>query len=77
MIAQALGSPGRPAHELLRDLIKRLGMPSTLQEVGVRRDQFQAIADGALQNMWVRANPRPIDSTEQVFEILESCWGEQ
>ena len=77
MIAQALGSPGRPANELLRELIKRLGMPSTLQEVGVRRDQFQAIADGALQNMWVRANPRPIDSTEQVFEILESCWGEQ
>jgi alcohol dehydrogenase class IV len=74
LIAKALGSPDTPAHELIGAIIKSLGMPTTLQQVGVKRDQFEAIADGALQNMWVRTNPRPIDSKDQVFEILESCW---
>ena len=75
-IAQALGSPEQPAHALLLSLINELGMPTTLQEVGVKRSQFQAIADGALHNMFVRANPRSITSASQVLEILESCWGE-
>lgn len=74
LISQALGAPEQQAHELVADIIRSLGMPTTLREVGVKREQFDAIADGALQNMWVRANPRPIDTTEQVFEVLESCW---
>ena len=74
LIAQALGSPDQPAHNLLFSLIKDLGLPTTLQEVGVKRSQFQMIAEGAMQNMFVRANPRSINSTSQVVEILESCW---
>lgn len=73
LIAKALGARDRAAHELIHEVINELGMPTTLQQVGVKPEQYQAIADGALQNMWVRANPRPIDSAEQVFEILRSC----
>lgn len=72
-VAQALGSPQTPAHEQLQALIRELALPSTLIEVNVQRSQYDAIADGALQNMFVRANPRPITTREQVFEILESC----
>ena len=74
LIANALGAPETPAHILVADVIRSLEMPTTLRDVGVKRDQFEAIADGALQNMWVRTNPRKIDTKEQVFEILESCW---
>jgi maleylacetate reductase len=74
MISQALGQPDIAAHELVAGIIRGLGMPTSLRDVGVKREQFEAIADGALQNMWVRANPRPVDTKEQVFEILESCW---
>jgi len=76
LIAQALGSPDQPAHALLTSFIQDLGMPTTLQEVGVKRSQFQAIANGAVHNIFVRANPRSIDSASQVLEILDSCWGE-
>lgn len=72
-VAQALGEPQTPAHELLQALIHELALPSTLGEVNVHRWQFDAIADGALQNMFVRANPRPITTRAQVMEILESC----
>lgn len=74
LIAGAMGEDCTPAHELVKTLIKQLGMPTTLREVGVKRVQFDAIADGALQNMFVRANPRAIETTSQVVEILEGCW---
>jgi maleylacetate reductase len=75
LVAKALGFPERPAHELLSSLISELGMPTTLQEVGVERSQFESIANGAMHNMFVRANPRSITTPSQVLEILESCWG--
>lgn len=73
LVAQALGSTQTPAHEQLQNLINDLALPSTLSEVNVHRSQFDAIAEGALENMFVRANPRPITTREQVFAILESC----
>ena len=74
LISKALGSPERSASEIVADVIQSLDMPGTLRAVGVKREQFDAIAHGALQNMWVRANPRPIDTAAQVVEVLESCW---
>ncbi len=74
LISQALGQPQQPAAQLIAQTIEALGMPRSLREVGVTRDDFQAIANGALQNMFVRANPRPVTRVEDVFEILERCW---
>ncbi len=74
LVSQALGDPDQEAHVMVRNLIRDLGMPHTLQQVGVQKDQFDVIADGAIQNMFVRANPRSIDAKEQVIEILERCW---
>ena len=53
------------------ELIAALGLPRTLSEVGVGADLYPAIAEGALGNMWVRTNPRPIESTADVMTILE------
>jgi len=69
-IAAALGDVRVPAWELLRDLLRRLGLPLSLQDVGVADTELPALADAAWRHPVVRANPRPIESAEAVLEIL-------
>lgn len=71
-IASALG--GANAGDAVRAIVDQLGLPTRLRDVGVERDHFDAIASGAMANAWVRANPRPIDSPEQILEILEHAY---
>ena len=73
-VSQALGRTGQPASQAVGEFIASLGQPRSLREVGVERGQLAAIAEGSLENPWVRANPRPIDSADQVMEILEMAW---
>ncbi len=73
-IADALGSPGSAAGDTVRELVERLGLPTRLRDVGVEKHHFDAIASGAMPNAWVRANPRPIESPEQIIEILERAY---
>ena len=54
----------------MASLIADLGLPRTLGEVGIREDQLPEIADRALVNPVVRANPRPIRTVDDVMEIL-------
>jgi maleylacetate reductase len=73
-IAGAMGRPGARAADAVAELIATLGQPTTLRAVGVKRDQLTKIADAAMQNLWVRTNPRPIRSAEEVMQILEAAW---
>lgn len=73
-IAEAMGQSGRPAADCVAELVAALGMPRTLREAGLKREQFDDVISAALRNFWVRANPRPIRSAEDVREILESAW---
>lgn len=74
MVARALGRTDGNAAEAVLDLIRALGQPYRLQDVGVRREHFPAIAKGAMQNMMVRSNPRPINAEADIYEILEIAW---
>lgn len=74
LVAEAMGDPGRPAHALVAELIERLGMPTRLRDVGVERSHFDAIANGGMQNMMVRSNPRPITHADHIRDILEIAW---
>lgn len=71
-IASALG--GANAGDAVRAVVAQLGLPTRLRDVGVERKHFDAIATGAMANAWVRANPRPIESPEQILEILEGAY---
>ena len=73
-IAAALGRPDDEAADAIGALISALGMPRTLREVGVKKDHYEFITDGAMQNMMVRSNPRPITAPAQVREILDLAW---
>lgn len=69
-IAEALGAPGAAAADTLAALLDDLGMPRTLADVGVTPEQWPQIAERALANPVVRANPRPITTAADVMEIL-------
>ncbi len=73
-IAEALGKPGVPAADAIAELIAGLNQPTMLRGVGVTREQLPKIAAAAMHNIWVRTNPQPIRSPDDVMEILEAAW---
>lgn len=56
----------------LDGIIRELGMPRTLGEVGVNRDVIPALSERALADFWAKTNPVPLVRIEQVREILEA-----
>jgi maleylacetate reductase len=70
-VAAAMGQPGKDAADALDQLIRGLGMPRSLREVKVTAEHFDRIAEQAMRTPWVPRNPRKIDGSAQVREILE------
>lgn len=70
-LVHAAVNPDAPdAATAVADLIGELGQPRRLADVGVSEDQFDRIAELAMSNPFVRANPRPITTPADVVEIL-------
>jgi alcohol dehydrogenase class IV len=74
LIAEAMGHAGAAAADVIAELIAALKQPATLRAVGVKREQLPKIAEAAMNNIWVRNNPQPIRSPEDVMQILEAAW---
>ncbi len=73
-IAQAMGRKDGDAASAVQELIASLGLPARLRDAKVSRDQFPKIAAGALENMWVRTNPRPVKGLDDLLGLLDSAW---
>ena len=73
-IATALGEPGRPAADQVEDLIKALGLPTRLSQLGLARERLAVIAEKGMANPWVHSNPRKISEAGQLLTLLESAW---
>ena len=69
-LAQALGRPGLPAAEAFAELVKALGLPATLREVGVDERQFEMIARTSMRELFIHGNARRISGPAEVMEIL-------
>lgn len=74
VVADALGRPGDPAAEAVRDLIVELGLPTRLRDVGIARDALPTIAETSLDNAFVRQNPRPLRTPDDILKILEAAF---
>lgn len=72
-ISAALGQPQEAAHTVTDRLIRGLGMPRSLEEVGVKEADLPQLADAIMQDIWARTNPRQIDKAEQVVEFLKTA----
>lgn len=74
-ISACLGDPSKSASALLDTLIRGLGMPRSLREVGVSENQLQLVSEYTLEDIWGRTNPRPIRTAADVMEILRTAMG--
>jgi 4-hydroxybutyrate dehydrogenase len=70
-MARAMGlSSGGDIQDALRDMNARLALPAGLGEMGVRRDAFAKIIEGALADHCHKTNPR-LASTDDYISMLE------
>lgn len=56
--------------ECLDVVIRALGMPRSLKEVGVGEEKMEGLAENALRDRWCGTNPRPLREKGEVLEIL-------
>jgi alcohol dehydrogenase class IV len=61
--------------DLLDVFIRKLGLPRTLKEVGIDKDQIDALSVRSLHDAWSPTNPIPLTEAAQVKEILEMVVG--
>lgn len=73
-LSAAMGQPGQPAGACVKALIAGLDQPTSLRDVGIKRDALDEIARRALAYKPVQVNPRKISSAADVREILELAW---
>jgi alcohol dehydrogenase class IV len=57
--------------DILDAIIRELGMPRTLKDVGIGRDKLDLLAENSLKDHWIKTNAKPITEKSQVMEILE------
>jgi alcohol dehydrogenase class IV len=74
LIAERMGRTDGDAAQAVEDLISSLGLPTRLRDVNVSKNDFAQVAEGAMGNIWVNTNPRPITSVDDVMEILERAY---
>ena len=71
LVSEAFGKPRTSAANLVAGLVRSLGLPTRLRQVGVRKDRFREIAEKSMHDRAVLNNPRPINGPAEVMEILE------
>jgi len=74
MVSDAFDRGGDSAGDVIAEFIALLDQPGSLRAVGIQENQLDTIAEGSLENMMVRSNPRPITEARQIREILDMAW---
>lgn len=63
------------AIEAVKRISKDVGIPQTLKEIGVKREDLEALAEAAMADVCTGGNPRPC-SRELVLEVYKTAFGE-
>lgn len=72
--AATIGAAGDGLADAVLSFAKSLGLPTSLREVGIRRDQLDDIAEKSLSDPPMKTNPKSVSSSAQIMEILELAW---
>ncbi|KAF7346771.1 Dehydroquinate synthase-like protein [Mycena sanguinolenta] len=65
---------GADLGDLLDAVVRKLGMPRSLTEVGITgEEKLKLLARNSMADPYVHTNPRKIEKSEQVLEILRMC----
>jgi maleylacetate reductase len=83
-IARSMGlraSPGEDPQTVgsrvgrtLRKIIRSMGLPTRLRQVGADRRDFPAIAEHVLGDPLMASNPRRVERAEEVLPLLDAMW---
>ena len=57
------------------DFLKKIGMPSTLKEVGIDREKFREMAEEAVRTSRISTGAYVHLNAEDVVRIFEACAG--
>lgn len=68
---RSVGVDSADLGDILDVIIRELGMPRSLADVHVGRDQLDSLAANSLHDRWCKSNPIPLKDQSQVLEILE------
>ncbi|KAB5533549.1 iron-containing alcohol dehydrogenase-like protein [Coniochaeta sp. 2T2.1] len=63
--------------DVVEAYVKELGLPGSLKEVGVRREKFDNLADNSMKDAWIKTNPVPISTAQEVKVILMMAAGDK
>lgn len=60
--------------QAVEELITKLNLPSRLRDVEVPQDALPGIAEHVTHDFVVATNPRRIEKSEDVMEVLQAAW---
>jgi alcohol dehydrogenase class IV len=69
-ISASFGKPGERAADIVDTFITDLGMPRSLDAVGVKAEDHALVAENTMHDFWARTNPRPVASADDVLPAL-------
>jgi len=58
----------------VKELRVEFGLPTRLRDVAVPRSSLRRLAAASLQDYQIRNNPKPVETAEQLMEVLEDAW---
>jgi maleylacetate reductase len=73
-VSAALGASGERAAHVLDGVIRGLGMPRTLREVGIKEAALSQLAENCMLDDWTFSNPRSINTPDEVMQILRMAY---
>jgi alcohol dehydrogenase class IV len=74
--AAAMGRPGEPLDVILYDLLREVGLPTSLREIGIDPTQLDGVVPLALAHPYVTLhNLLPITTADDVLAVLASVAG--
>lgn len=72
-IALGLGAT-TGAKDAVAQLLTRANTPSRLRDIGLAREDLQAVVDAAMGDWFIQRAPRKVESPEQLLQLLEGAW---
>lgn len=73
-ISRAMGRAGTPAADAVESLVRALGLPTRLRDIGVARAAIPTLARRAFDDPPMRFNPRQPRSPDEVEALLDAMW---
>ena len=76
-VASALDRPGASSGETIdtvEALLRGVGVPTSLREAGIPRDDLPAIAALGMQDWFLRGNPRRVSEAGELLQLLQAAW---